>query len=294
MLRILPVVNREACFALKGGTAINFFVRDMPRLSVDIDLTYLPLQDRETSLAGISTALANIKKGIQKAIPEARVQETIARGGNSRVSKLVVTHDGVQVKIEPNEVLRGTVYGTSDLRTSKAAEKLFETSVTVRCVSSADLYGGKLCAMLDRQHPRDMFDVKELMENGGITPEIRKAFVVYLAGHSRPMDELLSPKLKNMETVFEREFVGMTTEPIPYKELAGARGKCVAQLQRDLEKNERAFLLSIANAEPAWNLLGIPNLDRLPALQWKLQNVAKMAAKKRADAVERLKSTLQS
>ncbi len=288
MLRVLPIVNREACFALKGGTAINFFVRDMPRLSVDIDLTYLPLQDRETSLAGISTALANIKKGIQKALPQARVQEAAARGGNPRISKLVVTQDGVQVKIEPNEVLRGTVYGISDLKTSKAVEKLFETSVTVRCVSSADLYGGKLCAMLDRQHPRDMFDVKELMENGGITPEIRKAFVVYLAGHSRPMDELLSPNLKDMETVFEREFIGMTTVPVPYKELAAARKKCVANLQSDLDKKERAFLLSIMNAAPAWDLLGIPSLDRLPALQWKIQNVLKMTPKKRREAVERL------
>ena len=44
LIRVLPSIAEEACFALKGGTAINLFVRDMPRLSVDIDLTYLPVR----------------------------------------------------------------------------------------------------------------------------------------------------------------------------------------------------------------------------------------------------------
>lgn len=42
LLQVLPLVAKEESFALKGGTAINLFVRDMPRLSVDIDLTWLP------------------------------------------------------------------------------------------------------------------------------------------------------------------------------------------------------------------------------------------------------------
>lgn len=61
MLDLLPFIADDSIFALKGGTAINFFVRDMPRLSVDIDLTYLPLEDRAASLAGISAGLARIK-----------------------------------------------------------------------------------------------------------------------------------------------------------------------------------------------------------------------------------------
>lgn len=46
VVQILPFVNAETCFALKGGTAINFFVRNFPRLSVDIDLVYVPVEDR--------------------------------------------------------------------------------------------------------------------------------------------------------------------------------------------------------------------------------------------------------
>ena len=60
LVRILPYVGTEACFALKGGTAINLFVRDLPRLSVDIDLVYLPIEDRETSLIGIRSALSRM------------------------------------------------------------------------------------------------------------------------------------------------------------------------------------------------------------------------------------------
>ena len=57
LVRTLPHVAQERCFALKGGTAINLFVRNLPRLSVDIDLTYLPVADRARSLADIEAAL---------------------------------------------------------------------------------------------------------------------------------------------------------------------------------------------------------------------------------------------
>lgn len=62
LLRVLPFVEEERAFALKGGTAINLFVRDMPRLSVDIDLTWLPVEDRATSLAAINAAMLRIKE----------------------------------------------------------------------------------------------------------------------------------------------------------------------------------------------------------------------------------------
>ena len=73
LLAVLPEVAKEPCFALHGGTAINLFVRDLPRLSVDIDLTYVPIEDRETSLRKIGEALERIKKGIERVIPGVRV-----------------------------------------------------------------------------------------------------------------------------------------------------------------------------------------------------------------------------
>jgi len=193
MLRAVPHVASETCFAIKGGTAINFFVRDMPRLSVDIDLAYLPVDDpRETALNKISDALDRIAAAIEKTITGAKVQESRAEKPK-RVTKLIVATRQARIKIEPNEVIRGSVFPVEERELSQNAENLFELTVAAQTLSIADLYGGKLCAALDRQHPRDLFDVKVLLENEGITDKIRKAFVVYLASHNPLVLETLRP-----------------------------------------------------------------------------------------------------
>jgi len=68
LLRILPIIDRESAFALKGGTAINFFVRDLPRISIDIDLAYLPVGERDVALEAISSALVRISQDIESYI----------------------------------------------------------------------------------------------------------------------------------------------------------------------------------------------------------------------------------
>jgi hypothetical protein len=110
MLRGIPHVAAESCFALKGGTAINLFVRDMPRLSVDIDLAYLPVDEpRETALKKSSDALGRIAAAIKKTIPGTRVQESRAREPEC-VIRLIVSTGATRIKIEPNEVIRGSVF----------------------------------------------------------------------------------------------------------------------------------------------------------------------------------------
>ena len=163
MLRVMPHVAAEKCFALKGGTAINFFVRDMPRLSVDIDLTYLPLEPRDATLANIGEALHRVAVGIRKTVPGSTVQEGQARGAGY-VYKLSVSTVHATIKIEPNPVFRGTVFLPVERELSDRAEALFGLSVAAGTLAIGDLYGGKLCAALDRQHPRDFFDIAILME----------------------------------------------------------------------------------------------------------------------------------
>jgi predicted nucleotidyltransferase component of viral defense system len=181
MLKTIPHIAAEPCFALKGGTANNLCVHDMPRLSVDIDLTYLPAADtRDAALANISAALGRIAHAIKNAIPGTRVQESYATN-HERVTRLTVTNGSVRMKIEPNEVIRGSVYPAEERGLVRRAEELFELSVTAKTLSLADPYGGKLCAALDRQHPRDLFDVKLLLENEGITVAIRKG-LCHLSG----------------------------------------------------------------------------------------------------------------
>lgn len=292
MLRVIPHVTAETCFALKGGTAINLFVRDMPRLSVDIDLAYLPAEEpRETALQKMSSALVRIAAAIKKAIPGAKVQEARAREPG-RIAKLVVAAGRTRIKIEPNEVIRGAVFAAEERDLTPRAEELFELAVTARTLSVADLYGGKLCAALDRQHPRDLFDVKVLLENEGITDEIRKAFVVYLASHDRPINELLDPIRKDVRRIYESEFAGMTAAEVKYEELAAAREALIGTLMKALTDAEKAFLISLKEGRPKWKAIGIEHIEKLPAIQWKLTNIQKMEANKRAESLEKLKSKL--
>jgi hypothetical protein len=164
----------------------------------------------------------------------------------------------------------------------------------VQTLSVADLYGGKLCAALDRQHPRDLFDVKLLLAHEGITEEIRKAFLVYLISHSRPINELLNPRWQDLEASFEREFRGMTTDDVSLKELGEVREVMLVALRGGLTENERAFLLSLKSGEPQWELLGIAKVEQLPGVQWKLANIRKMPAAKRKTELERLQRILDS
>jgi predicted nucleotidyltransferase component of viral defense system len=293
MLKAIPHVAAETCFALKGGTAINLFVREMPRLSVDIDLTYLPVDEpRNTALKRMSDALDRIAIAIKKAIVGSRVQETRAQNPD-RLTRLTVAVGPIRIKIEPNEVIRGSVFPAQERELTRRAEDMFELSVTAQTLSLADLYGGKLCAALDRQHPRDLFDVNLLLDNEGITEDTRKAFVVYLASHDRPMHELLDPTRKDVRRIYENEFSGMAVDEVSYDELIAARETLVETLRKELTNDEREFLVSLKAGQPKWNLMGIEGLEKLPAVQWKLTNIKKIPAKKQTELLAKLRRVLE-
>ncbi|MBC8432853.1 nucleotidyl transferase AbiEii/AbiGii toxin family protein [Desulfobacula sp.] len=291
LLRILPLIYKEEVFALKGGTAINFFVRDLPRLSVDIDLTYLPVNDRDFALNEIRSILLLISEGIKKRIPGTGVIPKRIHG-TEIVRGLIVDREGVTVKIEPNLVLRGAVYPPERKTLSKKAQDLFELSLQSRTLSTYDLYAGKICAALDRQHPRDLFDVRLLLKNEGLTSEIRKAFVVYLVSHPRPMAELISPRQKDISEIFEKEFKGMIAESITFEALETTRHELVAILQEELTPDERQFIVSIKQGQPVWDLLELEGIQNLPAVKWKLLNISRMDPTKHQTAVHKLRDCL--
>ncbi len=160
LLQVLPLLSNVDAFALKGGTAINFFIRDFPRLSVDIDLTYLPIKGREESLREIGQGIQSISDEIDKRIPGVK-SIPIKSGGT--ISKLLVNVDAAQVKLEVNTILRGAVHEAMEMELSPNLQEEFELFATVKTLSFEDLYGGKICAALDRQHPRDLFDIRLLL-----------------------------------------------------------------------------------------------------------------------------------
>ena len=176
LVRAIPLVGEETCFALKGGTAINLFVRELPRLSVDIDLTYLPVASREESLSGIDAALHRVAGRIESVFAGVRVQSGKVRGERT-VNRLFVRDRHVQIKIEVTPVLRGCLYESELRPVSNIVQRRYGFA-EMRVVSFADLFAGKLVAALDRQHPRDLFDVRELLAKEGIDRRLRTAFVV--------------------------------------------------------------------------------------------------------------------
>ena len=289
LMQVLPFVAKQSCFALKGGTAINLFVREFPRLSVDIDLVYLPMKGRDEALREISEALDTISTNLQTAFKDMKLTEAYKSKRDSL--RLVVTRNGVQIKVELSPVLRGTVYEPALMEVCESVEEEFgyvETPV----VALADLYAGKICAALDRQHPRDLFDVKGLLENEGLTDEIRKAFIVYLSSHNRPIAELLRPQYKDISAIYAGEFENMTQTVVPLDELVAVRERLVGLIHVGLTDDEREFLISFKNRKPNWDLLGLDGISQLPAIKWKQINLAKMPDVKHKQALGQLESIL--
>lgn len=291
LLRILPYIMREEVFALKGGTAINFFWRDYPRLSVDIDLAYIPIKERKLSLIEISDRLVSIESRLLRIFPGIQISQRKDNATGS-INGLLIREKEATVKIEVNTIIRGTVFPTEERKLSRKAEKEFELSVTARTLSLADLYGGKICAALDRQHPRDLFDIKLLLENEGITKEIRKAFIVYLISHSRPIVEILNPNEKAISDIWEKEFKDMTVDEVTLKNLVIARSVLIKKVKALLTENEKEFLISFKKGEPMWKLLNLDGIEDFPAVKWKLKNLEVLNSKKHEAAVKKLEDFL--
>jgi len=290
LVRMLPYIAEEECFALKGGTAINLFVRDMPRLSVDIDLTYLPVEPRAESLAGIDAAMRRIWELTQSVSPAEDVTPHKLHGEDI-ITRLTARGGGVQIKVEVTPVLRGCVYDPDVMTVAPHVEDEFGFA-EMKVVSFPDLYAGKIVAALDRQHPRDLFDIRDLLANEGIDENLRRAFIVYLLSHGRPMSEVLAPTRKDISHEFAHGFAGMTENPVTLDELLEARERLIAAITGDMPEEHRKFLLSFERGEPDWALLGLDGIASLPAVQWRQQNLDKLSADKRAALVSGLDAVL--
>jgi hypothetical protein len=188
-------------------------------------------------------------------------------------------------------VLRGCVYDPETRSVSRSVEAQFGFA-EIQVVGFPGLYAGKLVAALDRQHPRDLFDVRDLLANEGIGEDLRKAFIVYILSHNRPMAEVLVPTRQDIAQEFERGFDGMTKKPVKLDDLLQAREDLITELVGKMPNEHRKFLTSFKNGKPEWELLGIPHVEELPAVQWKIQNLAKMDPKRREQLIGNLRKAL--
>ena len=274
LIEILPYALKDKRFALKGGTAINLFHRDFSRLSVDIDLCYLPLESRDTTFKNIHTILEDIKTDLEKILKLTVISNHPLNG--KKEAKLIARKDDIEVKIEPNYTLRSSLFPPEIISLAPNAQKDFGREVEVQCLNLADTFGGKICAALDRQHPRDLFDVKNLLENEGITTDVKDSFLFYLISHNRPINELLDPNLKDIGNEYENEFLSMAKLDIPLDDLLETRVELLKELKEKLNQDDKDFLISFVSNKPDWSKVRDDKIKDFPSVQWKMYNQEKL------------------
>jgi len=270
LLRILPEIARESDIALHGGSAINLFYNDLPRLSVDIDLTYLPAGDRKVDLAQIVVMLTRIQESLHHTIPGIKIK---GPGEGKEEYKIFCSLNKASVKIEINTINRG-VYDRTELRPlCESAQEQFNMFCEVQVVSTGQLYGGKIVAALDRQHPRDLFDVKKMMETIGYTEKISEGFVFCLLSSRRPLHEILRPSFLDHKSTLASQFSGMTNETFTWQTYQSTRIQLIETVNQNLTSDIHELLLSFADGSPKW---GRFDFGKFPAIQWKLLNIMRL------------------
>lgn len=270
LLAAAPAVFANDIFAMKGGSAINLFVRDMPRLSVDIDVVYKSWQTpRDEALAAVADEIDAIAERLNSRGMRTRKVAT----KDLDDTKLLIEYQGSQVKVEVNVVFRGTVLPVERRTLTVSTAEMFGAEFELPVLATAELYGSKLVAAMDRQHPRDLFDVLQMFASDGLSDAMVECFVIYLAGHNRPIHEVLFGNDKDIADEFHSAFVSMTTDPVSLDALLETRARLRAELPQRLSGEQRQFLKGLARAQPDWTLLQCPHAAELPALRWKLANL---------------------
>ena len=174
----------------------------------------------------------------------------------------------------------------------RKAQDVFGRYVSVTCVNDYDLYAGKFCAALDRQHPRDLFDVMHFFKKRSYDRNLHNTFLVYLISHNRPIGELIQPNKQDITEVFAKEFKGMVEENVSVEALEKARADLIQIINESMTDKDKAFLVSFKNMAPDWSLLELDNIELMPAVQWKQYNLKKMETVKHKAALDQLKQKL--
>ena len=244
----------------------------------------IALEDRTTSMGNIHEILRKISADIRK-LPRLKVTPSRLLDGRGEAKLQAEDHE-VRIKIEPNYILRGHLFPTRDMQISKKASEEFNIDIYAKCLIFEDVYGSKLCAALDRQHPRDLFDVKLLLVRDGIYENIKHSFLLYLISGNRPINEMLVPNHKDIGSIYETDFKDMVNTKITLEELMQARATLCTEIMKSLNNDDRAFLQSFVRNTPDWNLVKHSKIKDFPAVRWKLLNQQKMSKEKSLAYIE--------
>lgn len=271
-------------FAVHGGTAINLFCRNLERLSVDIDLTYIPIKERDESLADINAHLSRLKKDIEQAVPGIKVIH------KPKVWKLECFKEGTKIKLEVNGTKRGVIEEPTTMQLCKKAREIFHLNCYANIVPWSQLFGGKICAALSRQHPRDLFDCRN------ITSEefemVKPGFMLCMLGSDKPIVESLDPNPIDQSDALENQFNGMTDVPFTYADYEESRANLISMVNNSLTHDDKLFLTGFEDGCPDWSKCCTGNLAAFPSVKWKLHNIAVLKLQnsaKHKEGIEKLR-----
>ncbi|MFA5973288.1 MAG: nucleotidyl transferase AbiEii/AbiGii toxin family protein [Lentimicrobiaceae bacterium] len=270
LIRIIPEISREKDVALHGGLAINLFYNEMPRLSVDIDLTFLPTGPRDADLTMIISICNRIKERLLQTIPGIKIKEN---NEDKEEYKLFCSLGNAEVKVEVNTINRGVYSNTNLLPLCKKAQQIFKRFCDIQVVPAGQLFGGKIVAALDRQHPRDLYDVKQMMETIGYTDAIAEGFLFCLLSSKRPFYEILHPSLLDHRATLASQFNGMTDEVFSYEMYESTRLQLIKDVILHMSNESRDLLINFSSGQPEWHHY---DYGRFPGIQWKLQNIRRL------------------
>jgi len=270
LLKIIPVLSGIESFAIHGGTAINLYVLDLPRYSVDIDVTYTPVKLREESLVEIRKNLSIIKEKVKALIPGVIVTE--------KPNKIYCNRKGIIVKVEVSGTKRGLIEPHSIIPLCKAAQQQFETFNKARIVSISQLYGGKIMAALDRQHPRDLFDINLMFNFIHDFEQVKKGFFYCLLGGDRPIVESLAPNRTDQSETLVKQFSGMTDVPFSYEDYENTRERLIEFINANLTRRDKDFLIDFEAGNPLSGYVEYQEFLKFPSVQWKQLNIDKLKA----------------
>lgn len=266
LVRCIPIISEYDCFALKGGTAINLFYRNLPRLSVDIDLVYINNKPRKESFEEINSSLNEISSKLRKYGIFNEIQN------KDGIQKIIASDNNSVVKIEPNYLNRGICFSLNRLPTCEKVQEKFGFA-EINVISKQELFGGKICAALDRQHPRDLFDVSLMLKNNEIDNDIKNGFIIELLCHNRNAYELLNPNIKDRKEIFNSQFSQMTTEPYTYSDHIKTFSKLVSVINQKITQDDRNFIIDFISLKTPIEESRFAFASELPAIKWKIRNL---------------------
>ncbi len=297
-------------FALKGGTALNLYGLNMPRLSLDVDLVFLPEVKAEEASWLQGEALFQFQKLIEQRLPDAEVMSRLDSAQN--INALVVRLRRIETAVELVPTTRGHLYPLEKKNLCALGRIYWHHPLPAQLVSWAEVCAGKFMARLERQKARDLMDCDNILKLGPIDDQIRLAFLVEILGRGMPTVRMNSQNLvetiwfplspadlwtgepRPVDRVDWSSLTRLVAKPMLRSELDSVQDVLRQELLVKMPAYHKDFLLMWVRGTPHWSLLDYPRLEDRPILQYHASLVAEQSVADRIVLADQLAEAMAS